>query len=62
MPVGIVAPIMEHRPSAIAEKHYRRYPLALLRAWHDKIKAWMLEQTGIGLKPKQAPRGLQDVK
>lgn len=36
-----------HKPSAIVEKHYKRRPLDLLRMWHDKIEAWMLEQAGI---------------
>lgn len=44
VPVGVVAQIMGHKPSAIAEKHYRRRPLDLLRLWHDRIEAWMLEQ------------------
>lgn len=44
VPVGVVAQIQGHKPSAIAEKHYRRRPLDLLRVWHDKIEAWMLEQ------------------
>lgn len=43
-PVGVVAQIMGHKPSAIAEKHYRRRPLDLLRMWHTKIEAWILEQ------------------
>jgi integrase len=43
-PVGVVAQIQGHKPSAIAEKHYRRRPIDLLRMWHDKIEAWMLEQ------------------
>jgi len=47
VPVGVVAQIQGHKPSAIAEKHYRRRPLDLLRMWHDKIEAWMLEQAGI---------------
>ncbi len=38
---------MGHKPSAIAEKHYRRRPLDLLRMWHVLIEAWMLEQAGI---------------
>jgi hypothetical protein len=38
---------MGHKPSAIAEKHYRRRPLDLLRSWHVKIEAWILEQAGI---------------
>lgn len=46
-PTGIVAQIMGHKPSAIAEKHYRRRPIDLLRVWHDKIEAWMLEQAGV---------------
>ncbi|WP_367190187.1 tyrosine-type recombinase/integrase [Burkholderia sp. Ed8] len=49
VPVGVVAQIQGHKPSAIAEKHYRRRPLDLLRMWHDKIESWMLEQAGISL-------------
>ncbi|EIF53173.1 hypothetical protein BP1258A_5436 [Burkholderia pseudomallei 1258a] len=47
VPVGVVAQIQGHKPSAIAEKHYRRRPLDLLRSWHDKIESWMLEQAGV---------------
>jgi len=47
VPVGVVAQIQGHRPSAIAEKHYRRRPLDLLRMWHDKIENWMLTQAGV---------------
>lgn len=47
VPVGVVAQIQGHKPSAIAEKHYRRRPLDLLRKWHDQIEAWMLEQAGV---------------
>jgi integrase len=43
-PAGVVAQIMGHKPSATAEKHYRVRPLDLLRMWHSKIEAWMLEQ------------------
>lgn len=50
VPVGVVAQIQGHKPSAIAEKHYRRRPLDLLRMWHDRIEAWMLEQAGIDFK------------
>lgn len=46
-PAGVSAQIMGHAPSAIAEKHYRRRPLDLLRLWHSKIEAWILEQAGI---------------
>ncbi|MDP2878350.1 MAG: integrase family protein [Sulfuricella sp.] len=59
-PAGVSAQIMGHKPSAIAEKHYRRRPLDLLRMWHVKIEAWILEQAGIEFVPVQA--GLQLVK
>lgn len=49
VPVGIVAQIMGHKPSALAEKHYRRRPIDLLRKWHTKIEEWVLEQAGIFL-------------
>lgn len=49
VPAGISAQIMGHAPSAIAEKHYRRRPLDLLRMWHTKIESWILEQAGIEL-------------
>lgn len=52
-PAGVVAQVMGHKPSAIAEKHYRRRPLDLLRMWHAKIEAWMLEQAGIKFEPVQ---------
>jgi len=60
-PTGVVAQIMGHKPSAIAEKHYRRRPLDLLRMWHTKIEAWMLEQAGIE-QPKEEQAGLRLVK
>lgn len=47
MPVGVVAQIMGHKPSATAEKHYTVRPLDLLAKWHVKIEAWILEQAGI---------------
>jgi hypothetical protein len=52
---------MGHKPSAIAEKHYRRRPLDLLRMWHERIEAWILEQAGIEL-PKEEAGGLRLVK
>jgi integrase len=56
-PVGIVAQIQGHKPSAIAEKHYRRRPLDLLRMWHDRIETWMLEQAGITFAPGTTEAG-----
>jgi integrase len=50
-PAGVVAQIMGHKPSAIAEKHYIRRPLDLLRMWHIKIEGWMLEQAAIDFVP-----------
>jgi integrase len=47
MPSGVSAQIMGHRPSALAEKHYRRRPLDLLRKWHDAIEAWILKEAGV---------------
>lgn len=61
MPSGISAQIMGHKPSALAEKHYRRRPLDLLRAWHLKIEAWLLEQGGIPFTPEAAKPGLRAV-
>ncbi len=46
-PAGVVAQIMGHKPSATAEKHYRVRPLDLLRMWHTKLEAWILEQAGV---------------
>ncbi|SMF95161.1 protein of unknown function [Methylomagnum ishizawai] len=60
-PAGIVAQIMGHKPSATAEKHYRVRPLDLLRMWHSKIEAWMLEQAGLPFDAEQAKPGLRVV-
>ena len=47
IPSGVVAQIMGHKPSATAEKHYKVRPLDLLRMWHTKIEAWILNEAGI---------------
>lgn len=60
-PVGVVAQIQGHKPSALAEKHYRRRPLDLLRMWHTKIEAWILEQAGIEQPAEDAKTGLKAV-
>lgn len=49
LPVGIVAQIMGHKPSATAERHYRVRPLDLLRQWHVKLEEWILNEAGIEL-------------
>jgi integrase len=59
VPVGVVEQIMGHKPSATAERHYKVRPLDLLRSWHDKIEAWMLQEAGIEFVPsKQGPKNL----
>ncbi len=60
-PAGVVAQIQGHKPSAIAEKHYRRRPLDLLRMWHTKIEDWILEQAGIE-QPKEQAQPLKVVR
>lgn len=42
VPVGVVAQIQGHKPSATAEKHYTIRPLDLLRVHHERIEAWIL--------------------
>ncbi len=63
VPAGIVAQIQGHKPSATAEKHYRVRPVDLLRMWHTKIEAWILEQAKIEFKQadKQEQPRLQEV-
>lgn len=61
IPAGVVAQIQGHKPSATAEKHYTVRPLDLLRLHHERIEAWVLEQAGVKLDPKAAPRTLHVV-
>ena len=51
VPVGVVAQIQGHKPSATAEKHYTIRPLELLRVHHERIERWLLEQAGISFDP-----------
>jgi integrase len=51
VPAGVVAQIMGHKPSAIAEKHYVQRELDLLALWHNRIEAWILNEAGISYKP-----------
>jgi len=51
VPVGVVAQIMGHKPSATVEKHYTVRPLDLLRIHHEKMEAWTLEQAGVDFSP-----------
>ena len=61
IPAGVVAQIQGHKPSATAEKHYKRRPLDLLRVHHERIEAWVLEQAGVTFDVKAAPAGLRVV-
>ncbi len=63
MPAGIVAQIMGHKPSATAEKHYTVRPLDLLRVWHRKIEAFILDEAGVEFEaPKESAKGMCRVK
>jgi len=46
-PVGIVAQIMGQKPTAIAEKHYIKRSISLLRQWHCTIEKFILDEAGI---------------
>lgn len=60
-PVGVVAQIMGHKPSATAEKHYAVRPLDLLRVHHERIEAWVLEQAGVQFDAQAEPGKLRAV-
>ena len=59
VPVGVVAQIQGHKPSATAEKHYTVRPLELLRMHHERIEAWVLDQAGINFQARQGLPKLQ---
>jgi integrase len=61
VPTGVVAQIQGHKPSATAEKHYKRRPLDLLRVHHERIEAWVLEQAGVQFDTKAEPGKLRAV-
>ena len=48
-PSGIAAQIQGHAPQGVREQNYIRRPLDLLRMWHVKIEAWILEQAKVKL-------------
>lgn len=55
---GVVAQRRGHKPSATAEKHYKRRPLDLLRVHHERIEAWILQQAGVQFA---VPAGLRQI-
>jgi len=54
IPAGVVAQIQGHKPSATAEKHYKRRPLDLLRVHHQRIETWLIEQATIPYTTSEA--------
>lgn len=58
-PAGIAAQIQGHAPQGVREQNYIRRPLDLLRMWHVKIEAWILDQAGIEFE--KAQQGLRVV-
>ena len=61
VPVGVVAQIQGHKPSATAEKHYTVRPLDPLRRHHERIEAWILEQGGVPFVAGEEPGKLRVV-
>ncbi|MBP6733716.1 MAG: tyrosine-type recombinase/integrase [Chromatiaceae bacterium] len=61
VPTGVVAQVMGHKPSATAERHYKRRPVDLLRLWHTKIEDWVLVQAGIPQPQDEEVPGLRAV-
>ena len=57
----MVAQIQGHKPSATAEKHYKRRPIDLLRLHHERIETWVLAQAGVKFDPKAEPGKLRVV-
>jgi integrase len=60
-PSGIAAQIQGHAPQGVREQNYIRRPLDLLRMWHVKIEAWILEQAGIAQPRQDEKPGLRVV-
>jgi integrase len=54
VPAGVVAQIMGHKPSAIAEKHYIQRELDILHLWHAKVEVWILNEAGVEFVPAQS--------
>jgi integrase len=50
MPMGIIDQIVGHKPKTTKAIHYEDKPIDLLRVWHVRYEAWMLEQAGVRFK------------
>lgn len=53
-PAGIAAQIQGHAPQGVREQNYIRRPLDLLRVWHVRIEAWILDQVGVEFVQKRS--------
>jgi integrase len=58
IPVGVIAQIQGHKPSATVEKHYVDRPLDLLRMHHAKLEAWILAEARVKWAPLAAGKRL----
>lgn len=56
-PAGVAAQIQGHAPQGIREQNYVRRPIDLLRVWHEKIEAWILQQAGVSFTPGESGSG-----
>lgn len=61
LPVGVVAQIQGHKPSATAEKHYRVRPLDLLRRWHVKLEEWILNEAGVEIPAEKKSGSVSEI-
>lgn len=59
-PAGVSAQIMGHKPSAVAEKHYIKRSVDLLRMYHTQIEKFILDEAGI-LQPSEGGERLRIV-
>lgn len=59
-PAGVSAQIMGHKPSAVAEKHYIKRSVDLLRMYHIQIEKFILDEAGI-LQPSEGSERLRVV-
>lgn len=55
VPAGISAQIQGHAPQGVREQNYIRRPVDLLRNWHEKIEAWILQEAGVKFTPSAQP-------
>jgi integrase len=47
IPVGVAAQIMGHKPTALAEKHYRRRTNDMLLEYHGRVERWILKEAAM---------------